>query len=164
MWTTHHTKQFGRRTVRPAIADGAPAPRAGSFSLTVRFHEMRDGMAAPRKSAQQVAAREKARQKAADFTARHEELIELAAKFIELDEAANNTETAAQEKAQRIIAQGKVDAEAARKESGRVIAQMIKTGESKSAVAARLGLSAATLKKYLPTPGSAAKDSEPSQV
>nr|WP_176705545.1 helix-turn-helix domain-containing protein [Arthrobacter sp.]AXV46670.1 hypothetical protein pA58H3_p56 [Arthrobacter sp.] len=121
-------------------------------------------MAAPRKSAQQVAAREKARQKAADFTARHEELIELAAKFIELDEAANDTETTAQEKAQRIIAQGKVHAEAARKESGRVIVQMIETGESKSAVAARLGLSAATLKKYLPAPASAATDSESSGV
>ena len=121
-------------------------------------------MAAPRKSAQQVAAREKARQKAADFTARHEELIELAAKFIELDEAANDTETAAQEKAQKIIAQGKADAETARKESGRVIAQMIETGESKSAVAARLGLSAATLKKYLPAPDSAATDSEPADA
>lgn len=120
-------------------------------------------MAAPRKSAQQVAAREKARQKAADFTARHEELIELAAKFIELDEAANDTETAAQEKAQKIIAQGKADAEAARKESGRVIAQMIETGESKSAVAARLGLSVAALKKYLvatPEPTSAEPSDE----
>lgn len=117
-------------------------------------------MPAPRKSAQQVAAREKARHKAAEFTARHEELIELAAKFIELDEAANETETAAQEKAQRIIAQGKAEAEAARKESGRVISQMIETGESKSAVAARLGISSATLKKYLPVPDSAAPDSE----
>ncbi len=117
-------------------------------------------MAAPRKSAQQVAAREKARQKAAEFTARHEELIELAAKFIELDEAANDTETAAQEKAQKIIAQGKADAEKARKESGRVISQMIETGESKSAVAARLGISSATLKKYLPVLDSAATDSE----
>lgn len=121
-------------------------------------------MAAPRKSAQQVAAREKARQKAADFTARHEELIELAAKFIELDEAANDTEAAAQVKAEKIIAQGKVDAEAARKESGRVIAKMIETGESKSAVAARLGLSAATLKKYLPSADSAGSISEPAEV
>ncbi|MCV9996459.1 hypothetical protein OIU93_19505 [Paeniglutamicibacter sp. ZC-3] len=121
-------------------------------------------MAAPRKSAQQVAAREKARQKAADFTARHEELIELAAKFIELDEAANETETAAQEKAQRIIAQGKADAEASRKESGNVIARMIDTGESKSAVAARLGISSATLKKYLPVADSAASVSEPAEA
>lgn len=108
-------------------------------------------MAAPRKSAQQVAAREKARQKAAEFTARHEELIELAAKFIEHDDAAETTVAAAQEKAEKIIEQGKADAEAARQDAGRVVAQMLKTGESKSAVAARLGLTQASLKKYLPT-------------
>lgn len=107
-------------------------------------------MASPRKSAQQVAAREKARQKAAEFTARHEELIELAAKFIEFDDTADNTEAAAREKADRIIEQGKADAEAARQDAGQVIAQMLETGESKSSVAARLGLSPAALKKYLP--------------
>ncbi|MGO2533420.1 hypothetical protein [Arthrobacter rhombi] len=109
-------------------------------------------MASPRKSAQQVAAREKARQKAAEFTARHEELIELAAKFIEFDDTAENTEAAAREKADRIIEQGKADAETARQDAGLVVAQMLETGESKTAVAARLGLSAAALKKYLPAP------------
>jgi DNA-binding NarL/FixJ family response regulator len=64
-------------------------------------------------------------------------------------------ETAAQDKAQRIIARGKADAEAARTESGRVIARMIETGESRSAVAARLDLSAAALKKYMPAPATA---------
>lgn len=114
---------------------------------------------AVRKSAQQVAAREKARQKAAEFTARNEQLIELAAKFIEFDEAAENTEAAAREKAARVIEQGKVDAEAARRDAGQVVARMIETGESKSAVAARLGLTPATLKKYLPAP-----DSGPTQT
>lgn len=55
-------------------------------------------MASPRKSAQLIAAREKARPKAADFTARNEEPIELAAGFIEFDEAAQDMEAAAQEK------------------------------------------------------------------
>lgn len=105
---------------------------------------------AVRKSAQQVAARQKARQKAADFTARHEELIELATKFIEFDDAAENTEAAAREKAEKIIDQGKADAEAARRDAGQVVIQMLETGESKSAVAARLGLTPASLKKYLP--------------
>lgn len=119
-------------------------------------------MASPRKSAQQVAAREKARQKAAEFTARHEELIELAAKFIEFDDTAENTEAAAREKAEKIIEQGKADAEAARQDAGRVVAQMLETGESKTAVAARLGLSAATLKKYLPAPAAGtASEAEP---
>ncbi|GAA5226056.1 helix-turn-helix domain-containing protein [Paeniglutamicibacter antarcticus] len=112
-------------------------------------------MASPRKSAQQIAAREKARQKAADFTARNEELIELAAKFIEFDDAAQEMETAAQEKAEKIIEQGKADAEQARNESGDVVARMLETGESRSAVAARLGMSVSTLKKYVPTPGPA---------
>jgi hypothetical protein len=66
---------------------------------------------------------------------------------------ASARETAAHDKAQRIIARGK--AEAARTESGRVIARMIETGESRSAVAARLDLSAAALKKYLPAPATA---------
>jgi ribosomal protein L17 len=105
-----------------------------------------------RKSAQQVAAREKARQKAAEFTARNEQLIELAAKFIEFDDAAEGTETAAREKAEKIIEQGKADAEAARRDAGQIVVRMIETGESKSAVAARLGLTPATMKKYLPAP------------
>ncbi|MDN5879006.1 MAG: hypothetical protein L0H60_05620 [Micrococcaceae bacterium] len=117
-------------------------------------------MAAPRKSAQQVAAREKARQKAAEFTARHEELIELAAKFIEHNDAAETTEAAAQEKAEKIIAQGKADAETARQDAGRVVAQMLKTGESKSAVAARLGLTPAVLKKYMPAQNEEAGSSQ----
>ena len=109
-------------------------------------------MASPRKSAQQVAAREKARQKAADFTARNEELIDLAARFIEFDDAAQGMEAAAQEKAEKIIAQGEADAEKARLESGDVVARMLETGESRSAVAARLGMSVSTLKKYMPAP------------
>lgn len=118
-------------------------------------------MASPRKSAQQVAAREKARQKAAEFTARHEELIELAAKFIEFDDTAENTEAAAREKAARIIEQGKADAETARRDAGQVVARMLETGESKSSVAARLGLTPATLKKYLPAPsGTTAPEAE----
>lgn len=121
-------------------------------------------MAAPRKSAQQVAAREKARQKAAEFTARHEELIELAAKFIEHDDAAETTEAAAQEKAEKIIEQGKSDAEVARQDAGRVVAQMIETGESKSAVAARLGLTSAALKKYLPPTSPGAADTAPGVI
>ncbi|MDO5745277.1 MAG: helix-turn-helix domain-containing protein [Micrococcaceae bacterium] len=112
-------------------------------------------MASPRKSAQQVAAREKARQKAADFTASNEDLIELAARLIEFHEAAQGMETAAQEKTEGIIAQGKADAEEARNESGDDVARMLETGESRSAVAARLGMSVATLKKYVPAPAPA---------
>ena len=45
-------------------------------------------MAAPRKSAQQLAAREKARAKAQELTERHEKLIDLAAEFFEQQEQA----------------------------------------------------------------------------
>lgn len=143
-------------------AEGGPsrAKRGGVLALTVRFPTEGKTMAA-RKSAQQVAAREKARQKAADFTARHEELIELAAKFIEFDDAAENTEAAARDKAEKIIEQGKVDAEAARRDAGHVVAQMLETGESKSAVAARLGLTPAILKKYMPLEPTASEDLAP---
>lgn len=141
-----------RSEVRSCAEGGPPrTKRDGVLALTVRFPMERETMAA-RKSAQQVAAREKARQKAADFTARHEELIELATKFIEFDEAAENTEAAAREKAEKIIQQGSIDAEAARRDAGQVVSQMLETGESKSAVAARLGLTPASLKKYLPAP------------
>ncbi|RJT76973.1 hypothetical protein D6T63_16065 [Arthrobacter cheniae] len=106
-------------------------------------------MAAPRKSAQQVAAREKARAKAQELTERHERLIDLAAEFFEQEQQAEQIRAEAQERADAILAKAEQDAEAAAKEAGVKVQQMLDTGESRAAVAARLGLSAAEMKRAL---------------
>ncbi|MCY1245446.1 hypothetical protein ACFVWT_18490 [Arthrobacter sp. NPDC058288] len=106
-------------------------------------------MAAPRKSAQQLAAREKARAKAQELTARHERLIDLAAEFFEQQEQADQVRAEAQAKADAILAKAEEDAEAATRSAAGTVAAMVAAGEAKSAVAARLGLSGAEVKKML---------------
>ena len=106
-------------------------------------------MAAPRKSAQQVAAREKARAKAQKLTERHERLIDLAAEFFEQEQQAEQIRAEAQERADAIMAKAEQDAEAAAKEAGAKVQQMLDTGESRAAVAARLGRSTAEMKRAL---------------
>ena len=106
-------------------------------------------MAAPRKSAQQLAAREKARAKAQELTARHEKLIDLAAEFFEQQEQADQVRAEAQAKADAILAKAEEDAEAATRSAAGTVAAMVAAGEAKSAVAARLGLSGADVKKML---------------
>ncbi|KNC20010.1 hypothetical protein AC792_03235 [Arthrobacter sp. RIT-PI-e] len=106
-------------------------------------------MAAPRKSAQQVAAREKARAKAQELTERHEKLIDLAAGFFEQQENAEQIRAEAQERADAILAKAEEDAASALAEAGAKVRAMLDTGESRAAVAARLGLSGAEVKRVL---------------
>jgi hypothetical protein len=106
-------------------------------------------MAAPRKSAQQLAAREKARAKAQELTARHEKLIDLAADFFEQQEQSDQVRADARAKVDAILAKAEEDAAAATRSSASTVAAMVAAGEPKSAVAARLGLSGAELKKLL---------------
>ena len=106
-------------------------------------------MAAPRKSAQQLAAREKARAKAQELTARHEKLIDLAAEFFEHQEQAEQVRAEAQRKADAILAKAEDDAREATRNAATTVRAMVDAGEVKSAVAARLGLAAAEVKKML---------------
>jgi hypothetical protein len=106
-------------------------------------------MAAPRKSAQQLAAREKARAKAQELTARHEKLIDLAAEFFEQQEQADQVRADAQAKADAILAKAEEDAAAATRTAAGTVAAMVAAGEPKAAVAARLGITGAELKKLL---------------
>jgi hypothetical protein len=115
-------------------------------------------MAAPRKSAQQVAAREKARAKAQELTERHERLIDLAADFFEQEQQAEQIRAEAQDHADAILAKAEQDAEAAAKEAGAKVQQMLDTGESRAAVAARLGLSTAEMKRALDGAGTTSTD------
>ena len=115
-------------------------------------------MAAPRKSAQQVAAREKARAKAQELTERHERLIDLAAEFFEQEQQAEQIRAEARERADAILAKAEQDAEAAAKKAGAKVQQMLDTGESRAAVAARLGLSAAEMKRALDGAGTSPAD------
>jgi len=106
-------------------------------------------MAAPRKSATQVAAREKARAKAQELTARHEKLIDLAAEFFEQQEQAEQVRADARAKADALLARAEEDAAAAIAGAAGTAAAMVASGESKASVAARLGITGAELKKLL---------------
>lgn len=108
-------------------------------------------MAAPRKSSAQLAAREKAMMKAQAMTARHEKLIEQAVEFFVFQDQAEQVRRDAQVKADAILALAERDADGARLDAAKVVQNMLATGESKSAVAARLGLSGAELKRLLDT-------------
>jgi hypothetical protein len=115
-------------------------------------------MAAPRKSAQQVAAREKARAKAQELTERHERLIDLAAEFFEQEQQAEQIRAEARERADAILAKAEQDAEAAARDAGAKVQQMLDTGENRAAVAARLGLSTAEMKRALDGAGTTSSD------
>ena len=106
-------------------------------------------MAAPRKSAQQVAAREKARAKAKELTERHERLIEMAAEFFEQQEQAELLRTEAKKKAEAILAKAETDAQSAVHAAAGTVKAMLDAGEARSAVAARLGLSGAEVKRMI---------------
>ncbi|WP_454812966.1 hypothetical protein [Paenarthrobacter nitroguajacolicus] len=104
-------------------------------------------MAAPRKSAQQVAAREKARAKARELTERHEKLIDLAAEFFEQQEQADFIRSDARQKADALIAKAEQDAESAVHAAAERVQAMLNAGEGRAAVAARLGISSAEVKR-----------------
>lgn len=104
-------------------------------------------MAAQRKSAQQLAAREKARAKARELTERHERLIELAAEFFEQQAQAEEIVAEAEKKAAELLAKAEADAQEAVRSAAATVQAMLASGESRSAVAARLGVTAAELKK-----------------
>ena len=104
-------------------------------------------MAAPRKSAQQLAAREKARAKARELTERHEKLIDLAAEFFEQQEQADFIRSDARQKADALIAKAEKDAESAVHAAAERVQAMLTAGEGRAAVAARLGISSAEVKR-----------------
>ncbi|MEZ2391754.1 hypothetical protein AB6813_19835 [bacterium RCC_150] len=106
-------------------------------------------MAASRKSAQQLAAREKARAKARELTERHEKLIDLAAEFFEQQEQADVIRSDARQKADALLAKAEVEAESAVRASAEKVQAMLAAGEAKAAVAARLGLTGAEVKRML---------------
>ena len=106
-------------------------------------------MAAPRKSAQQLAAREKARAKSQELTARHEKLIDLAAEFFEHQEQAEQVRAEAKRKADALLAKAEEDAKEATRNAATTVRAMVDAGEVKSAVAARLGLAGTEVKKML---------------
>lgn len=117
-------------------------------------------MAAPRKSAQQLAAREKARTKAAELTARHEKLLDLATEYFQLQEQAEQVRADARVKADAILAQAEDDASCAIMDAAAKVRDMLATGETKAAVAARLGISTAELKRNVELP----HDDEPASA
>lgn len=112
-------------------------------------------MAKERKSAAALAAREKARTKALEMTQRHELLLEKAAEYFVLEDQSTASMDSAKEKAQQILDQAKKSLEADRIQRGRIVESMLTTGESRSLVAQRLGISAGELRALLEAAGSA---------
>lgn len=106
-------------------------------------------MAAPRKSAVALAARERARAQAEEMTRRNEQLIELAAEFFVQDDKLAEIDADLERKIQQIRAQAEEKKTAARAEAMAVVLRMIQTGESRKSVADRLGITPAELKKYV---------------
>jgi hypothetical protein len=121
-------------------------------------------MAAPRKSAQQLAAREKARAKAAVLTERHEKLIDLAAEFFEQQERADFIRSDARQKADALLAKAEADAESAVLGAAEKVRAMLDAGEGKAAVAARLGLSGAEVKRMADLVAQGIQATEPAEV
>lgn len=104
-------------------------------------------MATQRKSAQQLAAREKARAKASELTERHEKLIELAAEFFEQQAQSEAILEEARQRAAELLAKADAEAQEAVRSAANTVQAMLDSGESRSAVAARLGVSVAELKR-----------------
>ncbi|MEA5456916.1 hypothetical protein SPF06_19510 [Sinomonas sp. JGH33] len=109
-------------------------------------------MAGTRKSAAQLAARERARERAAEFTRRNEQLIGLAAEYFEAEQAADRILAEAREAAAAIIAKAEAEAEQAAGRSAGIVRAMLATGESRAGVAERLGVSAAEVKRAAEAP------------
>ena len=106
-------------------------------------------MATKRKSALQIAAHEKALRKAAEFHKRHEKLLNLAGEFFVAQDEGERIREDAQQRAQELIDRAEKDAAAAQRKAAGKARAMVSTGEPQSAVAQRLGLSPAALRKLL---------------
>lgn len=109
-------------------------------------------MAAPRKSAVALAARERARAQAEEITRRNEELIEFAAEFFVHDDKLNEIDADLVKKIQDLREKAEEKRASAITEAASVVQRMLDTGESKKSVADRLGLTPAELKKILAAP------------
>lgn len=109
-------------------------------------------MAEVRKSAKQTAARERAREKAAEFREKQDKLEQLAAEYFiaadSIEEIQSNVEkeiAAARERGQKLSAEAREKAQA-------VIVSMLDLGTPRNEVAGRLGISTRDVKKTTPSP------------
>lgn len=121
-------------------------------------------MAAQRKSAVALAARERARARAEEITRRNEELIELAAEFFVQDDKLGEIDADLEKKIRQLHEQADKKKLAAQAEASSVVQRMVESGEAKKSIADRLGLSAAELKRYLGAAAPAASSSDDGTV
>lgn len=120
-----------------------------------------------RKSGKQVQARQRAREKAAEFRAKQDRLEQLAADYFvaadELDQIADRVV----EEITRVRERGERDGAAARERGAAAVAEMLALGASRSEVAERLGIAVRELPKPItaaaaePTPASGAEETAP---
>lgn len=109
-------------------------------------------MSQPRKSAVQTKAREQARKHGAEIARRHEQLTTLAEEYHAAQIEADHVLAEAQRKANEVIAEGKAAVESSQQRSAATAQKMLDTGEPARAVAERLGLTNAALRKLTATP------------
>ncbi|AMM22842.1 hypothetical protein AX769_22185 (plasmid) [Frondihabitans sp. PAMC 28766] len=117
-------------------------------------------MAEVRKSAKQTAARQRAREKAAEFREKHDTLEQLATDYFEVADSIDDVEAkvakeiaAARDRADKLITQGRAKSDA-------VIAKMLDLGTPRDEVAGRLGISTRDVKRNTPNPKAAATASQ----
>jgi len=97
-------------------------------------------MADIRKSAQQSAARTRAREKAAEFRQKHDTLEQLATDYFVAMDSAEDIEAVAQKEIAAIRERAEKNRTAARAKATAVIASMLELGTPRSEVADRLGI------------------------
>lgn len=117
-------------------------------------------MALPRKSAQQVAARELARERASAYLAQQERLLDLAVDFNLVQEEID--QIAAAKVARLAAIEAEYQAETAQRVErlGQLIAAMADQGAKVADIAARLGQKPANVKRWLATTAPAVNDAE----
>ena len=109
-------------------------------------------MAEPRKSAKLTAARQLARENAAQFREREDKLESLAVDYFTYVEQVEEVNALAEKEIVRIREQAQKNTADRRASAARTIAEMLAAGASRAEVAGRLGIATRDVKKATPAP------------
>lgn len=108
-------------------------------------------MAALRKSARASEARKKALEKAAEFEARHQALVNLSQKYFETEARIEDLRDEHEEQIRALYERTENQVAVLKGSLKETVRAMVQTHETKANIAQRLGLSVATLGKLLTT-------------
>lgn len=116
-------------------------------------------MAEVRKSAKLTAARTRAREKAAEFRAKHDKLEQLAADYFVAADSLEEIEEATQKEIAAVHMRAAKQSTATRAKAAAVIASMLELGTPRAEVAGRLGIATRDVSQAAPGTVTAAKKS-----